>query len=46
VKGEFLTEPSPTVHLSEPAVEGFEEKVAFERERLERWFRLVRGEVN
>ena len=36
--GEFFTEPSPNVDLSEPTVEGFEEKVAFERERLERWF--------
>lgn len=38
LRGEFFTEPSPTVDLSEPTVEGFEEKVAFERERLERWF--------
>ncbi len=38
LRGEFFTEPSPTVNLSEPTVEGFEEKVAFERERLERWF--------
>ncbi len=38
MRGEFFTEPSPTVDLSAPTVEGFEEKVAFERERLERWF--------
>jgi sulfide:quinone oxidoreductase len=38
MRGEFFTEPSPTVDLNAPTVEGFEEKVAFERERLERWF--------
>jgi sulfide:quinone oxidoreductase len=38
MRGEFFTEPSPAVELSEPTEEGFEEKVAFERERLEKWF--------
>jgi len=37
VTGHFLTHPAPQVHMSEPTRQAWEEKRAFERERLEAW---------
>jgi sulfide:quinone oxidoreductase len=38
VRGRFLAEPAPEVSLSEASPAFLEEKVAFERERLQHWF--------
>ncbi len=38
VRGEFLAEPGPRVELTEPSRAFFDEKRAFEAERLKAWF--------
>jgi len=35
--GRFLEQPAPRVEVSEPTHEAWEEKRAFERQRLEMW---------
>lgn len=37
-EGEFFASPSPRANLEPPSKEGFEAKLAFEEERLRRWF--------
>ncbi|MDQ2690425.1 MAG: NAD(P)/FAD-dependent oxidoreductase, partial [Chloroflexota bacterium] len=38
IKGNFLTEPAPTVELTEPSKAYYEEKVRFETDRWAKWF--------
>ncbi len=38
VRGRFMAKPAPEVELTEPSEAFFEAKMAFERERLARWF--------
>jgi sulfide:quinone oxidoreductase len=38
VEGDFYAEPEPDVEISPASTERFDEKQAFERERLEAWF--------
>lgn len=38
VEGDFLAQPGPQVSISDPSPALLEEKVEFERERLEAWF--------
>jgi sulfide:quinone oxidoreductase len=38
IKGSFLAQPAPVVHLTEPSKEYFDEKVKFESDRWARWF--------
>jgi hypothetical protein len=36
--GEFLAQPAPEVSLTEATSEYYQQKLAFERERLSAWF--------
>jgi sulfide:quinone oxidoreductase len=38
IKGNFLTEPAPSVELTEPSREFYDQKIKFETERLAKWF--------
>ncbi|HKZ55801.1 MAG TPA: FAD/NAD(P)-binding oxidoreductase [Anaerolineales bacterium] len=38
VQGHFMAEPAPQIALSEPTVEAFAQKQAFEQDRLRGWF--------
>lgn len=38
IKGNFLAEPAPTVELTEPSKEYYDEKVKFETDRWVKWF--------
>jgi sulfide:quinone oxidoreductase len=38
VEGDFLAKPAPEVSISDPSPAHLQAKLAFERERLERWF--------
>jgi sulfide:quinone oxidoreductase len=38
IKGNFLTEPAPTVELTEPSKAYYDEKVRFETDRWAKWF--------
>jgi hypothetical protein len=38
VRGHFLASPAPAVTVAPPSPEAFEQKVAFERTRLQDWF--------
>lgn len=38
VKGRFLAEPAPEVHLTEASPRYVEEKASYERQRLDEWF--------
>lgn len=38
IEGEFLASPAPSVAVAPPSAEGYEKKLAFERDRLAQWF--------
>jgi hypothetical protein len=37
VEGDFLAQPAPQVELSGPSSDYYQKKIAFERDRLQRW---------
>ena len=45
VRGEFLARPAPRVEVESPSRRFLEQKLAFERERLDGWFGVAAGAI-